>query len=120
MEKWRSAERSQVEALLEIRQTLAVGKEDRLGESSASRRVQNPRDLATLLDRVCSRSCNKFDNGLTMPVNSLQEGNTGASLTFGSDVIGDFSEAFVYDQLVAIGHVHQPGICRGIETCGQE
>jgi hypothetical protein len=37
MEKWRSAERSQVEALLEIRQTLAVGEKDGFWESSASR-----------------------------------------------------------------------------------
>jgi hypothetical protein len=82
--------------------------------------VQNPCDLATFFHRVRSRPCDRLDNGSIMPVNSLQEGNAGASLPFGTDVISDLSEAFVYDQLVAIGHFHQPSICRGIETCGQE
>ena len=120
MEQWRRAERPQVEALLEVRQALTVCEEDRLGKAGASRRVQNPCDLATLLHRVCSGPCNGLDGRASMPVSSLQDGYARATWTFGFDVSGDLPEAFVDDQFVAIGHVHQPGICRGSKPRGQE
>jgi hypothetical protein len=120
MEQWRGAERPQVEALLEVREALTVCEENRLGEASASRRVQNPRNLATLLHSICSGPCNRLNGWASMPVSPLQDGCARATRTFGFDVGGDLSEAFVNDQFVAIGHVHQPGICRGSEPCRQE
>ena len=120
MEQWRGTERPQVEALLEVRQTLTVCEEDRLGEAGASRRVQNPCDLATFLDGMRSRPGNGLDSWASMPVSSLQDSYARTSWTFGFNVGGDLSEAFVYDQFMAISHAHQPGVCRGSEPCRQE
>ena len=120
MEQRRGAERPQIEALLEVRQALTVCEEDRLGEAGAPRRMQNPCDLAALLCGICSRPCDGLDGWTSMPVSSLQDGCARASWTFGFDVGGDLSETFVYNQFVAISHAHQPGICRGSKSCGQE
>ena len=56
VKEWGSAKRSQVEALLEVCQALPVREEDRFGEASTSGRMQDPRNLATLLNGAGIRS----------------------------------------------------------------
>lgn len=52
-----------------------------------------------------------------MPIGPCQDGSGEAVWLFGSDVSGDLSEAFVYDQSVAAGHVHKPDIGGCSEPC---
>ena len=80
--------------------------------------MQNPRNLATLLDSTDVRPYDWIDNWLRMPPYSFDERDARATGLFELDVSSYRLEILVYNESMGVGHFHESGISRGSETSG--
>lgn len=121
MEEWAYGEESHAKALAEICQRLIIREEDWLGEAGAARGVKNPCHLPALADQVHVRSLEARRAGWAVePVDPLQHGETRASGPFHGNILHGLVILTQGNDLVAVCHVQQSGICRGCKPGRQK